>query len=58
VGSKVCVPIVDEEFIFAKWLLELGEPMKDGTFMFLCNASVSSANGLEFVSVPSPSFLR
>jgi hypothetical protein len=58
VGNKVCAPIVDEEFIFAKWLLELGEPMKDGTFMFLHSASVSSANELEFVSVPSPSFLR
>jgi len=58
VGSKVCVPIADEEFIFAKWLLVLREPMKEGTFMFLHNASVSSANGLEFLSVPSLSFLR
>jgi len=56
VGSEACVPI--EEFIFAKWLLELGETMKDGTFMILCSASVSSANGLEFLSVPSLSFLR
>jgi hypothetical protein len=58
VGSNVSVPISDEEFIFAKWLLELEELMKDGTFMFLRNASVSSANGLELLSVPSPSFLR
>jgi len=57
VGSKVCVPIADDEFFFAKWLLVLGEPMKEGTFI-LRNASVSSANGLEFLSVPSLSFLR
>jgi hypothetical protein len=57
-GNEVCVPIADKEFIFAKWLLELGEPMKDVTFMFLHSASVSSANGLEFLSVPSLSFLR
>jgi hypothetical protein len=25
VGSEACVPIADEEFIFAKCLLELGE---------------------------------
>jgi len=58
VGSEACVPIANEEFIFAKWLLELGEPMMDGTFMILPSASVSSANGLEFLSVPSLSFLR
>jgi hypothetical protein len=58
VGSEACIPIADEEFILAKWLLELGEPIKDGTFMFLCSASVSSANGLEFLSVPSLNFLR
>jgi hypothetical protein len=58
VGSEACVPFADKEFIFAKWLLELGEPMKDGTFMFLHSASVSSANGLDFLSVPSLSFLR
>jgi hypothetical protein len=58
VCSEACVPIADEEFIFAQWLLELGEPMKDGRLMFLRNASVSSANGLEFLSVPSLSFLR
>ena len=57
-GSKTCVPIADEEFDFAKWLLELGEPMKDGAFMILCSPSDSSANGLEFLSVPSLSFLR
>jgi hypothetical protein len=58
VGSEACFPIADEEFIFAKWLLELGKPMKDGTFMFLGSASVPSANGLEFLSLHSLSFLR